>query len=209
MQFFARFDKDVLRPPGTLSRSGEWRAPSPGEQTVWRALRQWCFDGVDADGARFTIAILQGADAARRAPLLESLSQDLDGSVRMAACEGALAGLRLRLGVKIIESIPWRARRASDPWDCGYLDDRVECLGALPRFRPRRVTLMIANHVNETSLMTGIGSLARARSEFRHPVRLLIDPAPGQGGSDLHASIVRVAQGVPVTIIPFELDSRA
>ena len=192
----ARYDGAVMRvePPAAVARPA---GPlSDAQQVTWKRLHAWCFAGA-GDGRspfwrpgalprveqRFAVATLaQGPDADLQ-QLVEAFSRHLDGSDQLAAAGGALAGLLLRLRVKRNDALWWRARQASDPWDCGYLIGTPE---ALRRFQPRRATLLVADDsLPDAALLEALHILQTRSAGFRHPVRLLV---LGRGGDALAAA---------------------
>lgn len=181
----ARYDGEVMRvePPAAVAQA---TGPlSDAQQATWRQLQAWCFAGA-GDGRspfwrpgalprveqRFAVATLAGGPEADLQQLVEAFSRHLDGSDQLAAAGGALAGLLLRLRVKCNDAFWWRARQASDPWDCGYLLGEP---AALRRFQPRRATLMVADDsLPDAALLEALHILQTRSVGFRHPVRLLV-----------------------------------
>jgi hypothetical protein len=172
----ARFDRAALRvePP-----AGYRPAPLRAEQLgAWQWLEAWCFEGA-GDGRSpppqpWSVAELSGPPGAGRSHLAEAFSRHLDGDLRLQALPGGWPRLRLRLAVKLAESLPGRRRQRSDPWDCGYLVDEPAALQALQRFQPRRATLMVADELPVAALAACIDALAPRQGGFGQPVRLLV-----------------------------------
>lgn len=162
----ARFDGAVMRvePMRPIAEEpGAGHAPA-----TWAALQAWC-----RSGARFAVATLVQGLPAQRDGLIEAFSRQLDGSDQLAAAGGKLAGLLLRLRVKVRDAMWWRARQPSDPWDAGYLIGEPQALRA---FRPRRATLMVAEEagLDAAALASAVQILASNSGAFHHPVRLLV-----------------------------------
>jgi hypothetical protein len=172
----ARFDRAALHvePP-----AGYRQAPLRAEQlSAWQWLENWCFEGA-GDGRSpppqpWRVAVLAGPPGAGRSHLAEAWSRHLDGDLRLQALPAGWPRLRLRLAVKLAESLPGRRRQRSDPWDCGYLEGSAPALQALHRFQPRRATLMVADELPEAALAACIDALAPRQARFRQPVRLLV-----------------------------------
>ena len=180
----ARYDGAVMRvePPAAVARPAE--PLSDAQQATWRRLQAWCFAGA-GDGRspfwrpgalprvelRFAVATLADGPEADLPQLVEAFSRHLDGSDQLAAAGGALAGLLLRLRVKRDNALWWRARQASDPWDCGHLIGEP---AALRRFQPRRATLMVADGLDGPALTEALQILQSRSAGFAHPVRLLV-----------------------------------
>lgn len=181
----ARFDGAVLRVEPLRASAGASVAMGHAAlQNVCAPLQAWCFAGA-GDGRspfgrpwalphvpqRFTMALLAQGTEAERAQGIEAFSRHLDGSDQLAAC-GRVAGLWLRLRVKLNDALAWRARQLSDPWDAGYL------IGApqdWQRFRPRRATLIVAaGGLDAAALREAVRLLHGNSVGYRHPVRLLV-----------------------------------
>jgi hypothetical protein len=196
----ARYDNAVLRVAPVkavdLDAAGPLRAD---QQAAWDQLQHWCFDGA-GDGRsplwqpwamprveqRFSIALLTGAKGAGKSQLVEAFSRAIDGSNQLQRAGGAGGRLALRLRVKVNDCLWWRARKPTDPWDSGYLFDDAAVRQRLPRFLPRRATLMVADAWPAASLRECISALNARRADFHHPVRLLIvDTALPAGFSGL------------------------
>lgn len=143
MSWLARFDTRALCPPA-LSDAG-----------VPAALLAWCRSGSEPFAWRHCDTELAALDA---------LMRELDGDRALQALPGAAARWRLRLGLKLRESLG--RRHADDPWDAGHLRD----LDALLQFEPRRPTLIVAGADQHAAR-----ELLAARSPlFRQGVRLLL-----------------------------------
>jgi hypothetical protein len=189
----ARFDGAALRvalpgqptPPTTL--------PTATQATQWTGLQAWCFEGAGNGRSpllrptqapqvdhRFSVAVWPADDPAARA-LIEAFSRHLDGGHQLLAAGSALAGLLLRLRVKVCDVAWWRSRQASDPWDCGYALNQSEARAALARFAPRRATLVVAVDWPRDALVDAVTAMHRSSQRFAHPVRWLVvhsDPGP-------------------------------
>ncbi|MGE0098221.1 MAG: hypothetical protein AB7S86_07710 [Hydrogenophaga sp.] len=184
--FFARFDGKVLRvaPPAPIASAAS--PPGPA-QAAWQRLHAWCFDGA-GDGRsplwrpwaaprmeqRFSTASLVLEPVEDRERLVQHFLHHLDGSDQLAAVGGTLARVLLRLRVKRDDCLWWRARRPTDPWDCGYLVGGDDGLHALLRFQPRRATLMVADGLEPATVRAAMRVLQDRSAMFRHPVRLLV-----------------------------------
>ena len=196
----ARYDNETLRveawPSGDFGLRG---AGPPGEtqSKAWKELHPWCFAGTGTGASPFwrpwalpqvpqplAIAVLTGSTGVGKSHLAEALSRELDGSLQLAACAGRWAALRLRLRVKAQDCLWWRRRQPTDPWHSGYLVEDPAARRRLERFRPRRATLIVADELAPESLRKAIEDLNSQRSDFRHPLRLLIVDAalPGTLG---------------------------
>ena len=120
------------------------------------------------------MAHLAGPAGSGRSHLAEAFSRHLDGDDRLQQLPQGWPRLRLRLAVKLADSLPWRARQRDDPWDCGFLPGDEAALRALGRFLPRRATLMVADGLPPSALAERIDALAPRQARFGQPVRLLI-----------------------------------
>ncbi len=189
----ARFDGAALRVtlPGQPARPVA--LPTAAQTAQWAPLQTWCFEGA-GDGRspllrptqapqvdqRFSVAVWPASAPAELDPI-EAFSRHLDGSHQLLAAGGALAGLLLRLRVKACDVAWWRARRMSDPWDCGYALNGAEARAALARFEPRRATLVVAVDWPQAELVDAVTAMQRSSQRFAHPVRWLVvqsDPGP-------------------------------
>jgi hypothetical protein len=141
MSLFARFDLATLSPP----------ASGPADPPA--ALLAWCRQ----PGPAWAETEASDAD-------LNALMRELDGDRALQALPSPVARLRLRLGLKVREAIG--RRRATDPWDAGWLRD----LDALLRFEPRRPTLIVASGAQAAAREL----IAARQPLWRQPVRLLI-----------------------------------
>jgi hypothetical protein len=168
----ARYDGSVLRPPDAAA------ALEGRQATLIEPLRHWCLDGAGPGcsalwrpfspptiAQRLRIGALAG-DVVRAAHLANHLSLVLDGSLRLAE-RGSAGRVVLKLQTKLHDARWWRPLRASDPWDCGWLQGGAADLQA---FRPRRPTLMVAQDLSEPQLQT----LRERQSDYAHAVRLLV-----------------------------------
>lgn len=161
------------------------------QQTLWAPLQAWCMSEDAAQG--LSVALWTAAPGSPEDGVVETFSRHLDGSHQLLAAGGALAGLLLRLRVKVFDVMPWRRREASDPWDCGYVLNEPSARTALARFAPRRATLVVAVDWPEDALVDAITGMARSSTRFAHPVRwLVVRPASRGITGQL------LAAGVPV-----------
>lgn len=181
---FARFDGAVLRvsPPG--QPSAPLQMPTPAQHRRWAPLLSWCLSG--AVGARglqtqLSVALWTAEPGSPDGALIEAFSRHLDGSHQLLAAGGALAGGLLRLRAKACDVAWWRARRASDPWDCGYVVSEPAVREALTRFSPRRATLMVALGWSQADLEDALSQLVCSSAPWAHPVRWLVVAGPEQG----------------------------
>ncbi len=185
----ARFDRAVLRVEPPTPITPMTAAQDQAGTEAWARLHDWCFEGA-GDGRspllqpwavpkverKLSALAFAFEPAEDRARLIERFSRHLDGSDQLARAGGALAGLLLRLRVKRDDCLWWRARRPSDPWDCGYLIGSVEGLNGLQRFQPRRATLMVADGLDDATCREVLQILETRSAGFRHPVRVLVAP---------------------------------
>lgn len=209
----ARYDDEVLRPPPTGAFVSRWAGPKGDAQVdAWQRLHAWCYAGAGTGRSpfwrpwvtpdvtqRFAVAVLTGDKDVGKSALTEALSRELDGSLKLEACMNRFRALALRLRVKRDDCLWWRTRQNSDPWDSGYLVDGPAARARLAVFAPRRATLIVADEVPSQSLILAIDVLNARRSEFRHPVRLLIIDAalPGSLGLRWDADRAVWVSGVP------------
>lgn len=163
----ARFDATVLRvaPPRALPDV------RPDEALPLAALRAWC---LAEPAQRLAVHALPPAPGVDLARALEALQRDLDGDFQLRALPPGWPRLALRLRVKAADALPARWRPTDAPWDAGYLADTPAVHAALPGFRPRRPTLIVADAMPEAALRAAIATLAAAAPSFRQPVRLLL-----------------------------------
>ncbi len=184
----ARYDSDVLQvaQPDAIDLHAT-RPRQANQQVVWDQLQRWCFDGAGNGRAplwcpwatprveqRFSIAVLTGLNSGAKSHLVEAFARDIDGTTQLQCAGGAGGRLALRLRVKVIDCLWWRARKPTDPWDSGYLIDDAVAPQRLRQYEPRRATLMVANTLPAALLHECITALNARRADFRHPVRLLI-----------------------------------
>ncbi len=145
----------------------------------WRAL---CMQGV-ADSAlpwwqplgqrRPAVPWAQHSADADAGPGLIALAADLDGSLRLQACQGRRQRLALRAQVKLADARWWRARRADHIWDAGQLIDGPDLALRVRRFEPRRATLILALDIEPARLLAAANELAARSADFDYPVRLI------------------------------------
>ena len=131
-------------------------------------------DGGASPQTRLSVALWVAEPGSPDVALIEAFSRHLDGSHQLQAAGGALAGWLLRLRVKACDVAWWRTRRATDPWDCGYVVSGPAGRDALARFSPRRATLMVALDWPQTDLDEALTQLARSSSAWAHPARWLV-----------------------------------
>ena len=121
-----------------------------------------------------TAAACSGQLAITPSAWAEHVARQLDGSLRMAALPGRVAGLALRLGVKWHDALWWRQRQIDAPWDAGWA---LSTPAALHRwqtaFWPRRATLVLADGQAAELLGPCLAALGQRQAGFRHPVRWL------------------------------------
>lgn len=176
-QLTARFDTEALRPPATLFSVAEWRAPPDEWRRVWDNIRQWCVVEHEARNnasEALSVARVFGGASADRHSLIESLCQDLDGGVRLAACASGLGRLWLRVATKFGDLSSAAVRRADHPWDCGYAKPEETGLQALQRFRPRRSTLIVIQDMSEGEMVDRLNALRACADQFMRRVRVLV-----------------------------------
>ncbi len=148
------------------------QTPTAAQRSLWTPLQTWC-TGEDA-GPPLSVAVWTAEPGSPEDAVIEPFSRHLDGSHQLHAAGGAVAGLLLRLRVKACDVAWWRTRRATDPWDSGYVLDQPAVREALAQFNPRRATLMVALDWTEPALIEVLGPLARSSVHFQHPVRWLV-----------------------------------
>lgn len=188
----ARYDDKALRPaPPEASDQQGAATLSPAQQTAWEALESWCKTGSGTGcrpfcdpsalpevTERFSVAVLTGIDLADKSALIEAFARYLDRNDELdtLSAQSRLKGLLLKLTVKWHELWWWQKRHPRQPWDCGYLIDEPAAITRLTEFNPRRPTLIIANNLgNSPNLAQALQILLAAKSNYRHPVRLLLN----------------------------------
>jgi len=166
---FERFDREALsvEPPAGYQPG----PPNADQAAAWQWLQDWCFEDLKRPWA---MAYLGGPLGSGRSHLAEAFSRHLDGDTLLQQLPHGWPRLRLRLAVKLTDSLPWRARQPADPWDCGFLPGSEVALQALSRFVPRRATLMVADELSAPAVAERIEALAPRQAQYRQPVRLLI-----------------------------------
>ena len=169
-RLLARFDGAVLR----VAPAQPLPEVRPEEALPLAALRAWCLAEPTRHWAMQAVTPLPGLDLARA---LEALQRELDGDFLLRSLPPGWPRLGLRLRVKAADALPARWRPRDAPWDAGYLVDDAGVRAALPHFRPRRPTLMVADAMPDAALRAAIDTLAAAAPQFRWPVRLVV-PAP-------------------------------
>ena len=186
----ARFDGVLLRPPASLDLVSLTTESSDACQQ----LRDWCFNGVGTGAAPLllpnaippmaqplSIAVWDRAPPPQQAAQQNQLNAfmgQLDGTGLLLTCSGPWARLGLRLRIKLREACWWRARKASDPWDCGFLQTNDTVVARLRAFSPRRATLIVVQDASTQTLRDSIATLQQQQERFSHPVRLLLIAAP-------------------------------
>ena len=176
--FLARYDAQLLQPPIPPAGPGLPAALPPAEREVQQRLLAWCREAPPSGVPALSIALLTGAPAGRRCALVEDAALQLDGTHALLAAGGRWRQRLFRLRVKARECLRARPRAAAaDPhavWDSGYLIDATEALARLPRFQPRRPTLLVAQGLADTVLRDVLCTLTARRTAFLQPVRLLV-----------------------------------
>lgn len=184
----ARYDGEMLRPSPTEGFGLRCAGPTGDAQVdAWQRLHTWCFAGAGTGRSPFwrpggmpdvpqlfSIAVLTGGNGVGKSQLAEALGRALDGTLQLQARTSRFGALRLRLRVKYDNCRWWRSRQDSDPWDSGYLVQDPVAWARLAVFAPRRATLIVADEWPPQSLVAVIEALSARRSNFRHPVRLLL-----------------------------------
>ena len=185
--WLARYDRAALRvdPPVPIDPACDaaYYAQSP----LWARLQAWCLAGAGSGRwsfwrpaqlpdvpQRFSVALLDSANAAQKYHLAHAFSQYMDGTEQLLALSGRVARWRLKLAVKAHDCMAWRARQPTDPWDSGYLSADPQALQALVHFLPRRASLLVCVDMVPDALQRCIQILRARSSQFRHPVRLLL-----------------------------------
>jgi hypothetical protein len=180
-----RFDSVLLRPPTSVDL-----ATLTTSSNTCKQLRDWCFEGAGTGAAPL---LLPNAIPAMDQPLsiavwemvpqpeqasqqtrLNAFMGQLDGTGLLLTCSGPWAKRWLRLRIKLREALWWRPRQAADPWDCGFLKTDEAALTQLPRFLPRRATLIVAQDLPDQILRDCLTALRDRQTIFSHPVRLLV-----------------------------------
>ena len=180
---FARFDGTVLRVALPGRPGAPLQSPTADQHRRWAPLQRWCMNGAGGGRGpqtRLSVALWTAEPGSPQEALVEAFSRNLDGSHQLLAAGGALAGGLLRLRVKACDVAWWRSRRATDPWDCGYVVNGPAVRDALARFNPRRATLMVALGWSQADLDEALTQLARSSPQWAHPVRWLVVQGPDQ-----------------------------
>lgn len=179
----ARFDRLALRPPADAPAALLAR-----HAATHARLMAWCHLGAGPGNSRvmslggrpqvdlrLAVGALRGSDdEAHTDAFANALAQDIDGSHRLAALPGRLAGLKWRLQIKANDARWWRERQPSDPWDAGWAVNTPPSMRQWKtRFMPRRATLILGDWREERDLRVVLASLVQRADDFRHPVRWL------------------------------------
>jgi hypothetical protein len=176
--FIARYDAQLLRPPATPDAAAAATPLPPLAQALQDHLLAWCRhgagDGLSPPLQALSIALLTGAAADGRQPLVEELALRLDGTYDLLAAGSRWRQRLFRLRVKWDECRWWRPRATAAPWDSGYLIDSADAMARLAHFRPRRPTLIVAQGLADTPLRDALRTLAACRMQLAQPVRLLV-----------------------------------
>jgi hypothetical protein len=196
----ARFDNSVLCAPtdaypkaqAWLGNVGHIDTGTPQQHPAWPWLRAWCHAGVGtgrvplwmpwrspAVAQRLTVAVMvNGPDTLpSHLPLrhvVQAFCRDIDGSDTLQALPSAAAGLAWRLQIKLAECLWWRGSITQAPWDAGYLRSDMQAQPLLPRFRPRRPTLVVAPCWSAPALAHLLRHWQQHSAGFDHAVRLLV-----------------------------------
>ncbi|CAD5371989.1 conserved hypothetical protein [Rubrivivax sp. A210] len=150
-----RFDLALMRPP----------APQPlADPALLARLRAWCEAGAHAAEAFGAASIAPHAG-------LDGVACALDGSHELARL-GRWRGLAWRLQLLVQEQMPGHRLGPEAPWDCGWW--RAGPLQAAAAFRPRRVTLLLANEPEPAIAAALLATLRAASPAYARPLRLLV-----------------------------------
>ena len=172
---------------GTAATAGTAGTAGTANLASGSALQAWCWQGAGPGhsapwqpGARpkvaqrLAVAALRGPDAAATTAWANAFARQIDGSTRLNALPGAPARLALRLGVKAVDAMWWRARQPDDPWDAGWAINTPPALRHWKaRFMPRRATLVLADRAEAAALQPCLAALVLRSDDLRHPVRWL------------------------------------
>ena len=179
--FLARYDAQLLQPPARPAGAASWRAPAalpPPEREVQQRLLAWCREASPSGTPALSIALLTGTPAGSRCALVEDAALRLDGTYDLLAAGGRWRQRLFRLRVKARECLGPRLRGPDAAlhavWDSGYLIDSTAALARLPRFQPRRPTLVVAQDPADAVLREAVRTLAARQPAFAQPVRLLV-----------------------------------
>jgi hypothetical protein len=167
----ARFDSNALRAPQLSDATGITH-PQPALRA---AIHAWCVQGLQGPPqASLQLAVLAGAPSRAKSAWAADMALRLDGSYALQAAGNGVARLALRLRVKAQDAAWWRPRRASDFWDCGYLQTSADAQAHLRRFVPRRATLVLLDNVPAAAALGAAQTLWQNQAGFTHPVRMLL-----------------------------------
>ena len=160
-----------------------WQGAGPGHSAPWQPGAR------PKVVQRLAVAALRGPDAAATTAWANAFARQIDGSTRLDALPGAPARLALRLGVKAVDAMWWRARQPDDPWDAGWAINTPPALRHWKaRFMPRRATLVLADRAEAAALQPCLAALVLRSDDLRHPVRWL-----WVGGADDIAPLLGLA----------------
>lgn len=180
--FLARYDARLLQPPrlpvspaGPGASTGPAALPPP-ERDVQQQLLAWCRAGLAGSAPTLSIALLTGLPDDGRGPcaLVEDAALQLDGTYALLAAGGRWRQRLFRLRVKARECLPIGTHAADAVWDSGHLIDSADARAHLPRFQPRRPTLLVAQGLAGAALRDMLRTLAARPSAWPRPVRLLV-----------------------------------
>lgn len=173
----ARFDAAALRP---------FDATLPDMAKPWPALRTWCLYGLGSGArplwnpggrpavpVRLAMAAYAGPGLPEATAQAAALALQLDGT-RQLQRGGSVAGVGLRLRVKMQDLMWWRSRQPQDAWDTGYLPAEPAAWQAFTRFAPRRATLVVMPALPAEVVQRCLHALVPRSSSFEHPVRVLV-----------------------------------
>ena len=197
----ARFDRVALQPPqpapSAVQDASQARYP-----LAWQQLLQWCHTSAAPHGPAawhgqaandWSIATLQGPDAAITTGWANAFARTLDGSTTLETLPGRLPGLALRARVKLHDAMWWRPRQPSDPWDAGWASTSPPAERQLQgHFLPRRATLILAAGVDSPGLAMALAALAQRSDDLRHPMRWLWVGEPVGEGKPTTRSMLTV-----------------
>ena len=163
----ARVDDAALRPFDSAATT----APD------WPALRAWCLKDL---ASPWRVAFHGAPDVDMTAQRAAAVALVLDGSDRLAACQGPLDRIRLRLAVKLQDARLWGTAQVGDVWDSGFVPDLQSAWQALARFEPRRPTFIVVKSSPTPEREDVLSALQKRSIGFAKPVRVLLLIKPGE-----------------------------
>ena len=172
----ARFDDAALRPFDCAAASAK-TARTTLTSPAWPALRDWCLTDL---ASPWRVAFHAAPDVDMAAQRAAAVALVLDSSDRLAACQGPLARIRLRLTVKLQDARFWGAAQAGDVWDSGYVPDLQSAWQALRMFEPRRPTFIVVKGAPSPEQAVALSALQKRSTGFVKPVRVLLLIKPGE-----------------------------